>query len=89
MNHPAPRGAYETLGAYKRLTAVSSSGTANNIVRVADITAHQTGETVILDVYDSINLSTLLYSSPSSGLRAAGAATRPDDSADWTESCRY
>jgi hypothetical protein len=56
--------------------AVSSSGTTNGIVWVADITAYQSNGAVILDAYDATNVSTLLYSSPSSGSGAAGVATK-------------
>jgi hypothetical protein len=56
--------------------AVSSSGTTNGIVWVADITAYQSNGAVILDAYDATNVSTLLYSSPSSGPGAAAVATK-------------
>ena len=56
--------------------AVSSSGTTNGIVWVADITANQSGGAVMLDAYDATNVSTLLYSSPSSGQGAAAAAAK-------------
>jgi fibronectin type 3 domain-containing protein len=56
--------------------AVSSSGTTNGIVWVADITAYQSNGAVILDAYDATNVSTLLYSSPSSGSGAAAAAAK-------------
>jgi hypothetical protein len=54
--------------------ALSASGTTNGIVWVADISAYQTGDAVILDAYDATNVSTLLYSSPSNG---PGAAAPP------------
>jgi len=55
---------------------VSSSGTTNGIVWVADITAYQSNGAVILDAYDATNVSTLLYSGPSSGAGAAPAAAK-------------
>jgi hypothetical protein len=56
--------------------AVSASGTTNGIVWVADITANETGGAVILDAYDAVRVSTLLYSSPSSGAGAAAGAAK-------------
>jgi hypothetical protein len=56
--------------------AVSSSGTTNGIVWVADITAYQSSGAVILDAYDATNVSTLLYSSPSNGSGAAVLAAK-------------
>jgi hypothetical protein len=55
---------------------VSSSGTTNGIVWVADITAYQSGGAVILDVYDATNVTTPLYSSPASGSGAAAPAAK-------------
>lgn len=48
---------------------MSASGTTNGIVWAADVTAayQGTGGPVILDAYDATNVSTWLYSSPSSG----------------------
>lgn len=54
---------------------VSSTGASNGIVWVADITAYPNGA-VILDAYDATNVSSRLYSSPSSGAGAAVLATK-------------
>jgi len=56
--------------------AVSSSGTTNGIVWAADATAvyQNAGGAVILDAYDATNVSTWLYSSPSTGPGAAAVA---------------
>jgi hypothetical protein len=56
--------------------AVSASGATNGIVWVADVTAYQSGGAVVLDAYDALNVTTLLYSSPSSGSAAAAPATK-------------
>ena len=56
--------------------AISASGTTNGIVWVADITAYQTNDALILDAYDAANLSTILYSSPISGSGAAAIASK-------------
>jgi hypothetical protein len=55
---------------------VSSSGTTNGIVWVADITAYQSGGAVILDAYDATNVTTPLYSSPASGSGSAAPAAK-------------
>jgi len=56
--------------------AVSASGTTNGVVWVADVTAYQSGGAVILDAYDATAVSTLLYSSPSSGSGAAATSMK-------------
>jgi hypothetical protein len=56
--------------------AVSASGNTNGIVWVLDLTAWPSSGTAILDAYDANNVSTLLFSSPSSGSGAAGAAVK-------------
>jgi hypothetical protein len=56
--------------------AVSASGTSNGIVWVADVTAYKTSGAVVLDAFDATNVSSLLYSSPSSGTGAAATAAK-------------
>jgi hypothetical protein len=56
--------------------AVSAAGTTNGIVWVMDVTAFQTGGTVILYAYDATNVSTPLYGSPSSGAGAGPVSTK-------------
>ena len=56
--------------------AVSANSTTNGIVWVADIASYQNNGAVILDAYDATNVSTLLYSSPSSGPGAATIASK-------------
>ena len=62
-----PRGA---------IPSVSASGTTNGIVWVLDLTAWASNGPAILDAYDATNVATQLYSSPSSGTGAAGAAVK-------------
>jgi hypothetical protein len=62
-----PRGA---------IPAVSASGTTNGIVWVLDLTAWPSSGNAILDAYDATNVSNLLFSSPSTGTRAAGPAVK-------------
>ena len=62
-----PRGA---------IPAVSASGTTNGIVWVLDLTAWATNGPAILDAYDATNVGSWLYTSPSGGSGAAGAAVK-------------
>jgi hypothetical protein len=55
---------------------VSASGTTNGIVWVLDLTNWGTPASAILDAYDATNVSTLLYSSPTSGSGAAASAVK-------------
>jgi len=56
--------------------AVSASGTTNGIVWVLDLSAWGTNASAILDAYDANNVSTLLFSSPSSGSGSASSAVK-------------
>jgi len=56
--------------------AVSANGTTNGIVWVLDLSAWFSNGNAILDAYDATNVSTLLFSSPSSGSGAAGRAVK-------------
>ena len=56
--------------------AVSASGTTNGIVWAVDFSGQQSGTPLVLYAYDATNVSTLLYSSPSSGSGAAAAASK-------------
>jgi len=62
-----PRGAIPT---------VSASGTTNGIVWVLDLNAWPSNGPAILDAYDATNVANLLFSSPTSGTGAAGAAVK-------------
>ena len=62
-----PRGAIPT---------VSAAGTTNGIVWVLDLSAWGSANSGILDAYDANNVSTLLFSSPSSGTGASGGAVK-------------
>jgi len=62
-----PRGA---------IPAVSASGITNGIVWVLDLNAWPSNGPAILDAYDATNVANLLYSSPTSGTGAAGAAVK-------------
>jgi len=55
---------------------VSASGTTNGIVWIIDPTAWTTNGPAILDAYDATNVSTMFFSSPSSGTGAAGPAVK-------------
>ena len=56
--------------------AISAGGTSNGIVWVLDTSGFQSNAPAILDAYDATNLSSRLYSSPSSGSGAAGTAVK-------------
>jgi hypothetical protein len=56
--------------------SVSANGTAGGLVWVMDLTGWQTNQPGILDVYDATDLTKLLFSSPSSGSGASGAAVK-------------
>jgi hypothetical protein len=56
--------------------AISASGTTNGIVWILDLSAWATNGPAILDAYDATDVSKLLYSSPSGGTGAAGAAVK-------------
>ena len=56
--------------------AISANGTTNGIVWILDLSGWQSNQPGILDAYDATNLATLLYSSPSSGSAASGAAVK-------------
>ena len=56
--------------------AVSASGTTNGIVWAVDFSGQETGNPLVLYAYDAADVSTLLYSSPSSGSGAATAASK-------------
>ncbi|HEY2467587.1 MAG TPA: IPT/TIG domain-containing protein [Terracidiphilus sp.] len=56
--------------------AVSASGTTNGIVWAVDFSGQQNGTPLVLYAYDATDVSTLLYSSPSSGSGAATAASK-------------
>ncbi len=62
-----PRGA---------IPAVSASGTTNGIVWILDLKAWPSNGPAILDAYDATNVANLLFSSPTSGTGAAGAAVK-------------
>jgi len=62
-----PRGA---------IPAVSASGATNGIVWILDLNAWPSNGPAILDAYDAGNVTNLLYSSPTSGAGAAGAAVK-------------
>jgi hypothetical protein len=62
-----PRGA---------IPAVSASGTTNGIVWVLDLSAWASNGPAVLDAYDATNVGTMLFSSPSGGTGAAGAAVK-------------
>ncbi len=62
-----PRGA---------IPAVSASGTTNGIVWILDLNAWPSNGPAILDAYDATNVANLLFSSPTSGTGAAGAAVK-------------
>jgi hypothetical protein len=55
---------------------VSANGIAGGLVWVMDLTGWQTNQPGILDVYDATDLTKLLFSSPSSGSGASGAAVK-------------
>jgi hypothetical protein len=55
---------------------VSASGTTNGIVWILDLGAWGTNGPAILDAYDAANVSTLLYSSPTTGSGAAAPAVK-------------
>jgi hypothetical protein len=56
--------------------SVSASGSTNGVVWILDLAAWASNGNAILDAYDATNVSNLLYSSPSSGSSAAGAAVK-------------
>jgi hypothetical protein len=58
------------------IPVVSASGTANGVVWILDLSAWASSGPAILDAYDATNVSTLLFSSPSSGTGAAGPAVK-------------
>jgi hypothetical protein len=62
-----PRGA---------IPAVSASGSTNGIVWVLDLSAWASNGPAILDAYNATNVSNLLFSSPSTGVGAAGPAVK-------------
>jgi hypothetical protein len=56
--------------------AVSASGASNGIVWVLDLSAWPSNGNAILYAYDATDVSKLLFSTPSSGTGAAGAAVK-------------
>ncbi len=58
------------------IPVVSASGTTNGVVWILDLSAWASSGPAILDAYDATNVSTLLFSSPSSGTGAAGPAVK-------------
>jgi hypothetical protein len=58
------------------MPVVSADGTTGGIVWIIDYTGANSGSPAILDAFDATNVGTLLYSSPSSGTGAAGAAVK-------------
>jgi hypothetical protein len=56
--------------------AVSASGTTNGIVWAVDFSGQPNATPLVLYAYDAADVSTLLYSSPSSGSGAATAASK-------------
>ena len=68
----------QSVGPYNRRgasPAVSANGTNGGVVWAVDIGAYPTGPAV-LNAYNATNLANQLYSSPTSGVGAAGLATK-------------
>ncbi len=65
-----------TYPARGAIPTVSAAGTTNGIVWVLDLTAWGSSGNAILDAYDASNVANLLFSSPSTGSGASGAAVK-------------
>jgi len=58
------------------IPSVSANGTTGGVVWIVDYSGWAGNTPAILDAYDATNVSTLLFSSPSSGTGAAGPAVK-------------